>query len=186
MGLTDDPTYANQLQTHFTYTNTFYHQEPRIDILDQTSGEDGAYDFIIASEVFEHLPPPVQPAFDNLSRLLKPDGFVIFTVPWGLEEATIEHFPDLYDWKIVELRGGHLLVNRTKDGEVQTFDNLCFHGGAGVTLEMRLFMKNDLTEHLRSAGFQEIEYAESCPDHGIVLEPWSRGLVARKSPRLVK
>ena len=59
IGLTDSPSIADRLVEQLNYTNTFYHQEPRIDIMDLASGVDGAYDFIIASEVFEHLPPPV-------------------------------------------------------------------------------------------------------------------------------
>jgi SAM-dependent methyltransferase len=183
IGLTDSPSIADRLMEQLNYTNTFYHQEPRIDIMDLTSGVDGAYDFIIASEVFEHLPPPVQPAFNNLSRLLRPDGLVVFTVPWVPEGHTKEHYPDLYDWKIAHLRSGSILVNRNLAGEIQLFENLCFHGGPGETLEMRLFAKSDLIEHFQKAGFEEIEFAENYPEYGIVCEPWSRGLVARKTGR---
>jgi SAM-dependent methyltransferase len=183
IGLTDSPSIADRLVEQLNYTNTFYHQEPRIDIQDLASGTDGAYDFIIASEVFEHLPPPVQPAFHNLWRLLRPDGFVVFTVPWGIDGHTLEHYPDLYDWQIANLRSGPILVNRDAAGEIQLFENLCFHGGPGATLEMRLFTKGDLIEHFEEAGFQETEFAESYPEYGILCEPWSRGLVARKTVR---
>lgn len=183
IGLTDSESVAGPLAKQLSYTNTFYHKEPRIDITDLSSGADGAFDFIIASEVFEHLPPPVQPAFNNLARLLRPDGFVVFTVPWGPDGHTKEHYPDLHDWQIADLRSGRVLVNRTAGGELQLFDKLSFHGGPGETLEMRLYSKGDLIEHFKNAGFQETEFAESCPEYGIVCEPWSRGLVARKTVR---
>jgi SAM-dependent methyltransferase len=183
IGLTDSPSIADRLVEQLNYTNTFYHQEPRIDIMDLTSGVDSAYDFIIASEVFEHLPPPVQPAFNNLWRLLRPDGLIVFTVPWSPDGHTKEHFPDLYDWQVAHLRSGSILVNRNVAGEIQLFEDLCFHGGPGETLEMRLFAKSDLIEHFQKAGFQAVEFAESYPEYGIVCEPWSRGLVARKTVR---
>lgn len=130
-------------------------------------------------------PPPVQLGFNNLARLLRADGFVIFTVPWGSEGHTLERYPDLHDWQIVNLRGGPVLVNGTSNGEIQTFRDLCFHGGDGETLEMRLFSKDDLLANLETAGFKQIEFAEieANPDYGIIWEPWSRGLVARKTPR---
>jgi hypothetical protein len=46
-----------------------------------------------------------------------------------------------------------------------------------------LFTKGDLIEHFEEAGFQETEFAESYPEYGILCEPWSRGLVARKTVR---
>ena len=39
----------------------------------------------IASDVFEHVAPPVSRAFANARRLLKPGGKFIFTVPFTLE-----------------------------------------------------------------------------------------------------
>jgi 2-polyprenyl-3-methyl-5-hydroxy-6-metoxy-1,4-benzoquinol methylase len=173
---------AGPLHEKLTYRNTFYHQDPVIDILDPRSGPDGTYDFIVASEVFEHLPPPVQGGFDNLARLLKPNGFVIFSTPWDPDGHTREYYPTLYDWKIVTLRGGCVLVNKTTDGQIQTFEDLVFHGGPGETLEMRLFSKNDLIDHFRKAHFEEIEISTVAPspECGIIWEPWSRGMIARK------
>jgi hypothetical protein len=77
------------------------------------------------------------------------------------------------------------LVNRTKSGIVQTFDNLTFHGGPGQVLEMRLFSRNDLLQSFKHAGFEEVEISvpEPSPEFGICWpDPWSRGMVARKRP----
>ncbi|MDQ2843980.1 MAG: hypothetical protein M3Y72_23670 [Acidobacteriota bacterium] len=132
--------------------------------------------------MFEHVPPPVQKAFDNLASILKPTGFVVFSVPWAPEGQTIERFPALYDWQITTLESGTVLVNRTESGFLEVFDNLIFHGGPGQTLEMRLFSKSDLVAHLQAAGFSCIKFAERQESlkYGIVWEPWSIGLVARK------
>jgi SAM-dependent methyltransferase len=185
IGMSDWPVTADVLHKQFDYENTFYHQEPRLDISDATSGQTGTYDFIVSSEVFEHIPLPIQPAFDNLLRLLKPEGFVVFSTPWTPDGHTVEHFPDLYDWKIVQLRSGFVLVNRTRNGQLQIFENLVFHGGPGTTLEFRLFAESDLTSHLQRAGFEKIEFAdrETNLEYGIAWAPWSRGIVIRKSGR---
>jgi SAM-dependent methyltransferase len=139
------------------------------------------YDFIVSSEVFEHVVPPVQTAFNNLAQLLKPGGFAVFSTPWESEGETREHFPELHDWEVVELRSGYVLVNRTEDGRLQTFDNLTFHEGHGSTLEMRMFSHDGLLANCRAAGFAEISIAEDYPEYGIVWVPWSRGLVLRKA-----
>ena len=173
---------AKGLAQKFDYTNTFYDTSPRFDILRPEPRDEGAYDFVISSEVFEHIPPPVQPAFDNLRRVLSGKAFVVFSVPWAPDGHTREHYPDLHDWRIEKSKGGHRLINRTADGVLQTFDNLIFHGGPGLTLEMRLFSRPDLESHFEAAGFDNVEVStpDENPDYGIVGKPWSLGMVARK------
>ncbi|MBV9265939.1 MAG: methyltransferase domain-containing protein [Acidobacteriaceae bacterium] len=172
---------AAVLRSKLSYRNTFFHKYPRFDILNPTPSDYAAYDFVICSEVVEHLTHDVQRAFDNLARILRPNGFLVFSTPWLMEGSTQEHFPDLWDWKVVELSGRYVLVNRTAAGKLQAFDNLCFHGGPGQTLEMRILTKPDLERHFSVAGFRKIEFAsEDCAsEYGIVWEPWSRGIVAR-------
>ena len=62
------------------------------------------------------------------------------------------------------------------------FKNLTFHGGAGATLEMRLFTKRSLESTLRACGFEKVEFEfRDYPESGIVFGyPWSRPLTARK------
>ena len=64
------------------------------------------YDFIIASDVFEHIAPPVSRAFVNARRLLKPGGVMIFSVPFSLEADTVERFPELFDYRLLETGSG--------------------------------------------------------------------------------
>jgi SAM-dependent methyltransferase len=187
IGMSDCLSIAEPLHNEkFDYENTFYHREPRLDIMDESSGASESYDFIVSSEVFEHVPPPAQLAFNNLFRLLKPRGFAVFSVPWIPDGHTKEHFPLLHDWGIAKLRSGPVLVNRKADGELQIIENnLIFHGGPGETLEMRVYTRGDLEEHFRTAGFQDIEVAdfETSLEYGICWLPWSRGFVVRKSHR---
>lgn len=181
--MTDSENYASRLMEKFSYRNTYFHREPRLDIasdLDATLL--GENDFVIASEVFEHVQPPVARAFDNVFRLLKPGGWFILTVPFGLQEKTTEHYPDLHDFKIVESDGKYVLTNVTREGLVQTFHQLVFHGGPGTTLEMRVFAERDLIEHLTAAGFSEVEvHRRPFFEHGIWWEvPCSFPISARK------
>ncbi len=70
-GLSDWEGYATGLARKLDYTNTFLHTEPHLDIVDIDGRLAGTLDFLISSEVFEHVAPPVQRAFANASRLLK-------------------------------------------------------------------------------------------------------------------
>lgn len=147
--------------------------------MDPNSGVAASCDFIVASEVLEHVPPPVQTAFDNLARLLKPTGVLIFSSPYESTGETVEHFPNLHDWQVVKLRSGYVLLNRTSDGALETFDNLTFHNGPGSTLETRVFSQDGLLENCRAAGFTAT-IAEDYAPYGIQWDPWSRGIVLRK------
>ena len=97
IGMSDPPELAQRLAEKFEYTNTFYHQEPRLDIADPSPEHllqhTGRYDFILSSEVLEHVSPPVERAFVNLNRMLKPDGLLLLTVPYRIDGRTAEHFP---------------------------------------------------------------------------------------------
>ena len=76
--------------------------------------------------------------------------------------------------------GAWTLTNRTRDGEMQTFTDLVFHGGPGSTLEMRLFSREALEREFKDAGFARIRIAaEPYLPFGIHWpEPWSVPMVA--------
>lgn len=157
LGMSDWENYAKPLSKKFAYTNTFYHGEPHLDIADVPDALCNQNDFIISSDVFEHIPPALLGrAFANAWRLLRPGGVFLFTVPFAKEGETTEHFPRLHNFRIIETRGKRFLYNRTIDGEEEIFDELVFHGGEGMTLEMRHFSEPDLRRHLVAAGFRDI------------------------------
>jgi SAM-dependent methyltransferase len=181
IGMTDSTTYAPGLAKKFDYQNTYLDCEPRLDITGELSNErKGVYDFVISSEVFEHVLPPVRRAFENVFQLLKAGGLFVLTVPFGIYPETIEHFPDVYEFKIEQRNGKYIAINITRDGRVQTFHNLVFHGGPGQTLEMRAFSERDVIRHLQAAGFSHIEvHREVCLEYGIWWpEPWSLPITA--------
>lgn len=181
--------YADRLARHMGYRNTYYHQEPHFDITRIDVAMEGTLDFVIATDVFEHVEPPVSIAFENVRRLLKPDGVFIFSVPYthpgGEQQPTREHFPDLYNYEIQHVDGRFRLKNTTRTGAVEYFDNLVFHGGPGSTLEMRLFSEWSVLRELESAGFHDVTiYSGSDLQHGIHwANKCSIPMVARMSPR---
>jgi SAM-dependent methyltransferase len=176
--------YAAPLAEKLGYTNTFYHKEPAFDILKPRDEHVGAFDFLISTEVFEHVAPPVEIALRNAHRVLKPNGILLLTVPYTLDETTAEHFRELFDYGLAQLHDRIVLVNRTRGGELQVFENLCFHGGHGSTLEMRRFTERDLRGLIPAAGFLSLRiYSENYLPFGIVHnQHWSLPMAARKQP----
>ena len=182
IGFSDSSTYAERLAARFDYHNTYYHKDPQFDITNIPETELGAYDFVISSEVFEHVPPPPEAAFRNAFRLLKPNGVFLMTVPYALGDRTIEHFPDLHDYGLAQLSDRTVMVNRTRTGDLQVFDDLVFHGGGGSTLEMRCFTESDLRAMLSGAGFSSVQvHSQTHRPFGIVhQESWSLPMAGRK------
>lgn len=182
VGLSDWMGYAVPLAERLDYQNTYFDEAPRLDITEISDEMAGSCDFLITTEVFEHVLSPVQRAFDGARRLLKPGGVMVLTVPFDNgAPATKEHFPQLNDFSIVEEDGRRRLYNTALDGQTEVFDDLVFHGGPGSTLEMRLFGLRALIEHCRKAGFAGVDVAaDDVPERGIAwLHPWSVPILAR-------
>ncbi|MGB3787502.1 MAG: methyltransferase domain-containing protein [Phormidesmis sp.] len=183
IGLSDWEGYAKPLSRKLSYVNTFFHQEPFLDITNPIGKDFEKYDFIIASDVFEHVPPPSLSAFEGAYKLLKPDGILILTVPFTNEDNTQKHFPDLGEYQIVNFKNReYILVNQNSDGEFNTYKDLVFHGGPGTTLEMRVFCRKDLTAKMQETGFQNIQYFDSdVAEYGILHKVnWSLPVTALK------
>jgi SAM-dependent methyltransferase len=185
LGMTDWEDYAPKLAEKFDYRNTFYHKEPKLDISDAELAGNliDSSDFIISSDVFEHVVPPISRAFKNAWKILRPGGVFILTVPYAPVPKTIEHFPDLNDFTLIEKDNSYVLRNVTESGAIQEFEQLVFHGGPGSVLEMRVFGEEDLLQHLRDAGFEDTKVYRT-PDflHGVWWpESWSLPISARKA-----
>jgi SAM-dependent methyltransferase len=183
LGIGDAPQYADRLTAIFDYRNTFYTREPRLDITNPPAVDLGAYDFIVASEIFEHVVAPVANAFENAFRLLKPKGILALTVPYSLAPGTAEHFAGLGQFGVTQVGDRVVLVNRTASGQFEVHDSLVFHfGSTGPALEMREFSESDLRADLTSAGFDEIRiYSDDDPHSGVINgESWSLPIAARK------
>ncbi len=182
LGTSDSESYSGRLADRLDYRNTFFHREPRFDIAHPADGESGCYDFVLSSEVLEHVVAPVEAALLNVFDMLKPSGVFVFTVPYSLEGQTIERFGKLHDFGFARLSDRTVLVNRTPQGDLQVFDDLIFHGGAGSTLEMREFSEAGLKSLLAAAGFTDVRIdCEDYPEFGIFRRyAWSLPIAARK------
>jgi len=182
VGMSDWDNLAIPLAQKLDYTRTYFDHEPRLDLKNLAADQRACYDFVLCSEVLEHVETPVQPAFVGLENLLKPGGVLLMTVPYQINTGTIEHFPNLHQYSVTRIGDSYVLLNRTKSGAYEIFDKLTFHGGIGTTLEMRIFGEPDLMKNLTDAGFEQVTVLrEDYPPFGILhQETWSLPILARK------
>jgi SAM-dependent methyltransferase len=167
VGMSDPLPLAALLGRRMAYTNTYYHCEPRLDVC-APGDHAGSYDLVVCSEVLEHVPAPIEPAFTGLHDLLRPGGLLVFSVPYRIDGETVEHFPGLHDYEIVVREGGHVLRNTTRDGRAEEHRDLIFHGGPGETLELRVFALPDLLARLEAAGLVDVRvHREPNFAHGV-------------------
>lgn len=171
IGMSDSGSIVDKLSHLFDYKNTYYHTEPFLDIYcDDHVAKYNDLDFIISSDVFEHISPHpnIQFAFNNLYKMLKYGGHLVFSVPFTYEKH-YEHFPLLYNYTIEKINDNkYSLENTTINGKKEIYTNcykpdgtigeLCFHGGPGTTLEMRIFSQQSLINYLNLAGFKDITF----------------------------
>ena len=184
IGLSDWEGYAEHLSRIFDYTNTFYHTDPFLDIVDVPRKYIGKHDFMISTDVFEHVPPPVGLAFHGAYNALKPGGLLVLTVPFTRGNAGKEHYPHLHNYKVLNHFGEWVMLNSSKAGDLTLHRNLVFHGGPGTTLEMRVFSEAEVVRLLVEVGFVNVKvHTEERPEWGILLQH-AEGLpiTARKPP----
>ncbi|MDE2422940.1 MAG: hypothetical protein KGN31_01875 [Betaproteobacteria bacterium] len=182
-GMSDWEGYAKPLAKKLGYTNTFYHKPPRLYITQITQEDQASVDFLLSTDVFEHVNPPVSRAFENARAMLRGNGAFVFSVPYVLTGQTTEHFPNLFEYRIENRGAKKILVNKTREGRTEEFENLVFHGGEGETLETRVFSLPNLLNDLAHAGFADVKVmSEPCFEHGIFWpQPWSLPIIARPS-----
>lgn len=183
IGMSDWHNYAIPLARKLGYTNTYFDKNPKLDIRNVPEEVVGKLDFILSSDVFEHVQPPISRAFENLRRLLKPNGVCVFCVPYCLLPETVEHYPELSEWHVEHLDDGYVLHNYTEDGRSQIFKDPEFHGGEGQTLEMRRFSEIGLRRECAAAGLSLRIHDEVCFEHGIYWElDWGITMSLRPIP----
>lgn len=182
LDMSGSATYSEVLTRKLDFTNTFLHQEPFLDIVAPAPRWFSSCDFVLSSDVFEHVLAPVSVAFQNAYEILKPGGILVLTVPYTPHGSTVEHFGLLHDFEIVERDGEKVLIDRKPDGTVNEFHDLVFHGGDGSTLEMRVFSLKGLLEEIRAAGFVDVKvHGDPFPQFGIHWpEAWSLPVSAKR------
>jgi hypothetical protein len=182
VGIGDWPRLARTLADTFDYVNTRVDSEPRLDLTAPLAPSlTGRHDVVLAGDVLEHVAPPLPTAMGNLRRLLRPGGSAVITVPWTAS-GHVEHFPALHRYDVRYEDGRAVLWNERRDGAIERFDELCFHG-PGRSLEMRVFSKASLLEALAAAGFESIRVCdEPAAQHGIAHRPGRPVPVIARAP----
>lgn len=176
VGLSDANTITGALATAFSYTNSYYHQQPLLDICAPAPHWIGSVNFLVSSDVFEHVPNPVAKAFSGAYDVLQDNGLLVLTVPFDDRPGTTEHFPDIMAFETISFDGEWLLIGKQADGRFQVHQDPVFHGGPGTTVEMRFFGLTDLIENLRNAGFVDIHvHTDPVVEYGI-FPPHQQGL----------
>jgi hypothetical protein len=170
-----DSSWAEICKEKYDYVNTHNHAEPKLDIYEDTDvNKYTNLDFIICSDIFQFISPypNLQQAFNNLYKMLKIGGVIIFSVPFHYLKYQ-EYYPNLYDYKVIEREDEKVLINTTIDKQIEYFENLKFHGKNGTKLEKRTFSKSSLIKYFCDAGFIDIEFHKPDEDmnkYGIFWE----------------
>lgn len=182
IGLSDGPVYQKLLSSRFNYTNTFYHQEPFLDIMSPAEKYLGSADMLITSEVFEHVVGDYHDAFRGAFAVLKPGGTMILTVPFQNAGEHLEHYPGATGYESYEASKGKWIAEIHYADGSKTFDEKAvYHGGPGKTLEMRVYSRKSLIAAIEAAGFTDIKvHDENRPEHGILWGKPSRLITATR------
>jgi SAM-dependent methyltransferase len=101
---------------------------------------DRSFDVCTSTDVLEHVPNDVE-AFGEIHRVLKPGGFLVFTVPLDIQRKTQERA------RVVGGQVEHLLSPEFHDDHVRGLGQvLCFRNYGG-----------DIIDRLSRQGFTDVE-----------------------------
>jgi len=159
LGIGDDWRLARCLYQIFRYTNTQLYSFPNLDLLNIPESAKGQFEFVVCSDVLEHVHPPMSRATDGLFELLKPGGFAVVTVPLTNESAAAEFYPDLQRY---EEKDG-IVTWVDKEGVERVDESPEFHGGEGLVLAFRIFSHDGLLVTLKDAGFTSVVSPQAVP-----------------------
>jgi SAM-dependent methyltransferase len=164
VGFDDCPAIFSRLPSRVSYTNTHLGRFPKLDLLCPPSEALGALDFALCAMVMEHVPPPVQRGFDGLAALLRPGGFAVVTVPIFESETTVEYYPGLVEFEILD---GPVVRWRDDADEWHTDESPDMHEGTGLVLAFRRFSAAGAVLGLERAGFATVWEPPALPELGV-------------------
>jgi 2-polyprenyl-3-methyl-5-hydroxy-6-metoxy-1,4-benzoquinol methylase len=125
IGMSEWDVYARILQHKFYFINTYYHQEPRLDITSDDWQRYSDLDFVICTEVFEHILQPLEVGFRNMRQMLKKNGVLVFSAPFTGAPQTTEHFPGMTNFVTCQVGDRWLVVSRKADGGYDVYGKRC-------------------------------------------------------------
>lgn len=148
-----DSGYSDALAEKFSYRNTWYHQEPKLDICEASSC--ALYenlDFVTCSDVIEHTKSPPYVVLSNIYGMLRRGGSLILSAPTSHNSSTLEWYPAADSIEV--LRFGDKFEVKWSNFRGNYVDKFpCFHGGPGDTLEMRYISLQDLIYTAEIIGY---------------------------------
>jgi ubiquinone/menaquinone biosynthesis C-methylase UbiE len=166
LGISDDVIVASRLSTKFSYANSFFDGFPHLDIRDIPPIAKNLFEFVSCSDILEHVDSNLDKAIHGLSKLLKPGGFAVLSVPINLEAETVEFYPNLSSFKVMK----GVVEWRNHKGESFVDLDPEFHGGRGQNLAFRDFSDESFKEVILKNGFRSISKGWASPKLGV---PWS-------------
>jgi len=168
LGLSDNPEMAKFFRRCFNYTNSELDTPPIIDLLSPPAAARGLFDFVICSDVLEHVPPPAERGLTSIADLLRPGGVAMVSVPIR-DGGTEEYYPGIRSWQLID---GTL---HWSDDAGQSFVDTDpeIHGGDGLTIAFRTWGAEDFEAKVLASGFSSIERLEPCPELGVPEMAWS-------------
>jgi SAM-dependent methyltransferase len=104
--------------------------------------EDDSFGLVTSTEVFEHVPDDIR-GFQEIHRVLKKDGYFIFTVPLTIKEKTVER-ACLEDGRIV-----HLLPPQYHGDRIRGSHKVLVYRNYGMDIVFRLESVGFAAEILR-------------------------------------
>jgi len=177
VGFDDHPSIFSRFPARWDFVNTRLHRFPQLDLLSPTDTTVGAFEFALCSDVLEHVQPPYRRGLEGLLTILKPGGFAVISVPVSGNPETIEHYPGLKRFEILESRA----VEWTDEmGTRHHQSHPVFHGGDGLTLEFRIFSASEIVATLVEVGFESVLELFPRPDLGVFQIASPGVFVARK------
>ena len=168
LGISDNPEMARFFRRCFDYSNSQLDVAPFIDLLDPPSATAGLYDFVICSDVLEHVPPPAERALVSLASFLRPGGAAVVSVPIR-DEGTDEYYPGITEWSMVD----GALHWTDGDGATHVDPDPEIHGGDGLTIAFRTWGADEFERAILASGFSSIERLVPCPELGVPAMAWS-------------
>jgi len=184
VGLSDHSLLSSYLAElpNVKYQNTFFDENPILDISNPPREFRNNIDILINSDVLEHVMFPISKSLVGALKVLRKGGTMILTVPYSLRGPSVEHFPWMTNYTVdIEVDPARV-IGFDEHGESTILPEPVFHGGPGNTLEMRQLSLPVIVDELKKAGFSRIQhFYESIPELGIVPANGMGAVVARKA-----
>jgi SAM-dependent methyltransferase len=175
IGISDDVELSSRLSSKFFYSNTFFDAFPYLDIRKVPNIAYKAFEFVSCSDVLEHIDVDIKKAIRGVSKLLKPDGFAVLSVPIRNTAEQMEFYPKLKTFSVL----GETVKWVDHNGKKYIDKSPEFHGGRGQNLAFRQFTDESFKKLILDNGFASIAHGWVEPALGVPKDELAGVYVAR-------